>query len=111
MPIYVTNNHNYLLLQLKKTDTLSHIIMGVEGKMVLLMIITSTEILHRMEDFCVHLVSKKTFVQRLLIKKLKKALCKKALCNKALCNKALSEKAFVKRHSVKRHFIKSIQSK
>jgi hypothetical protein len=38
--------------------------MGVEGKMVLLMIITFTEILHRMEDFCVHLVSKKAFVKR-----------------------------------------------
>ena len=86
MPIYVTNNHTYLLLQLKKTDTLSHIIMGVEGKMVLLMIITSTEILHRMEDFCVHLVSKKD-------------LCKKALCEKALCEKALCEKALCKKYS------------
>jgi hypothetical protein len=43
--------------------------MGVEEKMDLLMIITFTEILHRMEDFCVHLVSEK-------------ALCEKAVCKK-----------------------------
>ena len=45
--------------------------------------ITFTEILHRMEDFCVHLVSKKD-----------------------LCKEALSKKAFVKRHLVIRQFVK-----
>ena len=58
--------------------------MGVEGKMVLLMIITFTEILHRMEDFCVHLVSKKDMC--------KKALSQKALSKKAHCKKALRKK-------------------
>ena len=47
------------------------------------MMITFTEILHRMEDFCVHLVSKKDLF--------KKALDKKALCKKALCKKALAQ--------------------